>query len=97
MCSLFGIYDYKGALNGQQLSKAVNVLAREAEIRGKDATGIAYNHNGKMIIFKRDKPFAFQKSAAFKAEACHTAILPIQHDPGNATQRPSGLNIHHRK
>ena len=56
MCSLFGIYDYRGSLNGQQLSKAVNVLAREAEIRGKDATGIAYNHNGKIVIFKKDKP-----------------------------------------
>ena len=47
MCSLFGIYDYKGNLNVNQLNKAVNTLAREAEIRGKDATGIAYNHNGK--------------------------------------------------
>ena len=54
MCCLFGYYNYSGhAL--KNASALTNALAREATVRGTDATGIAYNHNGKIIINKEPK------------------------------------------
>ncbi|HWR30382.1 MAG TPA: hypothetical protein VN631_11190 [Negativicutes bacterium] len=56
MCSLFGIIDYKEALSQKWRNKAITVLSRESQIRGTDATGIAYNFNHQMRIFKRALP-----------------------------------------
>ena len=56
MCSLFGVIDYNHSLSGRQLDRAVNVLAQVCEVRGSDATGIAYNYRGGLKIFKRPKP-----------------------------------------
>ena len=54
MCCLFGIYNYSGnEIKG--LAKVTNSLAREATIRGIDATGIAYNHKGNLFIHKEAK------------------------------------------
>lgn len=53
MCSLFGIVDYKNALTCRQKNKMLSVLSRECEVRGTDATGIAYNYNGSLRIYKR--------------------------------------------
>ena len=44
MCCLFGIMDCNHRLSNREMNKAVNVLARLSEIRGTDATGIAYNN-----------------------------------------------------
>ena len=49
MCCLFGIYNCSGSeIKG--LSKVTNSLAREATARGMDATGIAYNHKGNLLL-----------------------------------------------
>ncbi len=56
MCSLFGIIDYKEALSQKWRNKAITVLSRESQIRGTDATGIAYNFNHQMRVFKRPWP-----------------------------------------
>lgn len=56
MCSLFGVIDYNHSLSGRQLDRAVNILAQVCEVRGSDATGIAYNYRGGLKIFKRPKP-----------------------------------------
>ena len=56
MCCLFGILDYGQCLNNKQLNKMVSVLSKACEVRGTDATGIAYNYNGKLCIFKRPLP-----------------------------------------
>ncbi len=56
MCCLFGILDYKQSLNNKQLNKIVSILSKACEARGTDATGIAYNYNGKLCIFKRPLP-----------------------------------------
>lgn len=54
MCCLFGIYNYSGSeIKG--LAKVTNSLAREATARGMDATGIAYNHKGNLLIHKEPK------------------------------------------
>ena len=43
MCSLFGLIDYEKRLTTRQRNKILNTLAKECEVRGTDATGIAYN------------------------------------------------------
>ena len=54
MCGLFGFYSYGNSKCN--LSKLTNVLASEASVRGTDATGIAYNHEDKLIIHKEALP-----------------------------------------
>lgn len=58
MCCLFGFYNYGGQAI-KNLSHLTNSLAEEATVRGTDATGIAYNHKGKLVIHKEPKS-AFQ-------------------------------------
>lgn len=53
MCSLFGIIDYGHVLTGKQKNRILAVLSNECEVRGTDATGIAYNHNDRIRIYKR--------------------------------------------
>ena len=54
MCCLFGYYNY-GSMPIKNISKLTNFLARQATIRGTDASGIAYNDNNKLIIHKESK------------------------------------------
>ncbi len=56
MCCLFGIYDYNNYFNKKQRNTILSILSTECEARGTDATGIAYNANGKLNIFKRPLP-----------------------------------------
>ena len=49
MCSLFGLIDFKECLSTHTKNKILNTLARECQVRGTDATGIAY-------IYKRPLP-----------------------------------------
>ncbi len=53
MCCLFGLMDFKRVLSTHQKNKILSVLSEESEIRGTDATGIAYNYCGRMHIYKR--------------------------------------------
>lgn len=53
MSCLFGILDYNQSLNSKQLNKMVAVLSKACEVRGTDATGIAYNYNERLCIYKR--------------------------------------------
>ena len=48
MCSLFGIIDYQNVLSSRQKNKILSVLSRECEVRGTDATGIAFR-----IVFEK--------------------------------------------
>lgn len=56
MCCLFGIVNYGQTLKQSQIKHILKVLSREAEVRGTDATGIAYNHGGRLLIEKRPLP-----------------------------------------
>lgn len=56
MCALFGVLDYKHSLGNEQMNLILNALATVGESRGTDASGIAYNKNGKLEIFKRPVP-----------------------------------------
>lgn len=59
MCCLFGVIDYRNSLSSAQMHTVVTALARAAEARGTDATGIAYSCNGKHYIYKRPYPAHF--------------------------------------
>ena len=59
MCSLFGLIDYQNALTTRQKNRILQVLAKECEVRGTDATGIAYNFSGSIKVYKR--PLAAHK------------------------------------
>jgi glucosamine 6-phosphate synthetase-like amidotransferase/phosphosugar isomerase protein len=52
MCCLFGVLDYSGNKN-DELNELVNSLAQHATIRGMDSTGIAYNKDGVLKIYKK--------------------------------------------
>lgn len=56
MCCLFGFVDYEHKLSRKQRTKLLTALSIASEERGTDATGIAYNHGGKLNIFKRPVP-----------------------------------------
>jgi len=56
MCCLFGILDYGNALTPSQKNHVLSVLSRACEVRGTDATGIAYNAKGSLCIYKRPLP-----------------------------------------
>ena len=56
MCALFGLVDYGNRFSAKQRTKIISVLAEECEVRGTDATGISYNSNGRLNIYKRAVP-----------------------------------------
>jgi len=56
MCCLFGVIDYAKSLTHRQREKLITALSIAAEVRGTDATGIAYHSGGKLHIFKRPQP-----------------------------------------
>ena len=56
MCCLFGVYDYTGGLTAVQKRRLVSALATASEVRGTDATGVAYNCDGHLAVYKRPWP-----------------------------------------
>lgn len=53
MCCLFGMIDLNQNFTGRQKSNLLHILATACEIRGTDATGIAYSAGGKIQVYKR--------------------------------------------
>ena len=56
MCCLFGLIDYRGTLTAKQKTRLIRELSIAAEVRGTDATGIAYNTEHGLQIYKRPIP-----------------------------------------
>ncbi len=56
MCGLFGFVDAGHKLTRKQRANILSALATASESRGTDATGIAYNADGKLNIYKRPIP-----------------------------------------
>lgn len=56
MCAVFGFLDYKGKISNAVLKKLIHHLSVAAEVRGTDATGIAYVRDGCIITYKKPKP-----------------------------------------
>ena len=55
MCGLFGFSSYNNSVSRQKLDKLLNCLASESQIRGTQATGIAYNNKHKVVVQKDSK------------------------------------------
>ena len=53
MCAIFGLIDYNRVFSAHQRECILKVLSEECEVRGVDATGFAFNSNGRLKIFKR--------------------------------------------
>ena len=56
MCAIFGVLDYKGKLVPSQRRQIIRELGKAAEVRGTDATGIAFFHEGRLHIQKAPRP-----------------------------------------
>lgn len=56
MCSLFGLLDYKGLLSPAQRLRIIRALSQAAEVRGTDATGIAFLAKDGLRIQKAPRP-----------------------------------------
>ena len=56
MCALYGFYDLNSVLPPKVKKKLLRSLSCESEIRGHDATGIAYISESELRIFKVGKP-----------------------------------------
>lgn len=56
MCAIFGLLDYKGDLDPAQRIQIISEPGTAAEVRGTDATGIAFFHGGKLCIQKAPRP-----------------------------------------
>ncbi len=56
MCALFGFLDIGHQVPMKVLRKILQALADASEIRGNDASGIAYVKDSSLTIYKRPKP-----------------------------------------
>ena len=56
MCAIFGLVNYKHLISKKRMRILLNRLAVASEVRGTDASGIAYVKKGKMVIYKRPVP-----------------------------------------
>ena len=56
MCAVFGFLDYKGKVSNAVLKKLIHYLSVAAEVRGTDATGIAYVRDSSIVTYKKPKP-----------------------------------------
>ena len=88
MCAVFGFLDYKGKVSNAVLKKLIHYLSVAAEVRGTDATGIAYVRDGSMVTYKKPKP-AHKVKLFFprdtRAVIGHTGSRPRAARSGTAT------------
>ena len=56
MCAIFGVLDFQGKLTPTQRLSLFRALANAAQIRGTDASGVAYVQNGTIQIQKAPRP-----------------------------------------
>lgn len=61
MCAIFGVLDYRGKLKPVQLRRMVKELGNTSEVRGTDATGIAFFVGDRLCIQKAPKPAHLMK------------------------------------
>ena len=81
MCAIFGLIDYNHTLNAKQREKLLSVLSEECEERGTDATGYAFNHNGKLTDIQASIRCSQSTSAVARRFKCHNGTHQ-NGDPG---------------
>ena len=85
MCAIFGVLDYKGKLDISQRLRFVKELGTAAEVRGTDATGIAFFQRDKLCIQKAPKP-AHRMKYRIPAEARYIMGHTHMTTQGNASR-----------
>ena len=93
MCAVFGFLDYKGKVSNAVLKKLIHYLSIAAEVRGTDATGIAYVRDGDIITYK--KPKSAHKVKLFfprdtRAVIGHTRFTTQGSEKRNCNNHPFG-------
>ena len=74
MCAIFGLIDYENIFNSRQRERIIHALSVECEIRGTDATGFAFNSDGRLRIFKRPIP-----ASALSVRLCDDTNIILGH------------------
>lgn len=91
MCALFGFLDYGKKIDFFTKRKIIKELSVAAEIRGTDATGIAYVKNADITIFKKAKP-AHKVDLYFPADTVcvmgHTRMTTQGNEKFNQNNHP---------
>ena len=91
MCCLFGILDFGNTLSACQRTRILSVLAKAAEARGTDASGIAYNRDSGMRIYKRPLPahrMSFQLPQDVRIIMGHTRMTTQGDEKRNWNNHP---------
>ena len=98
MCAIFGLIDYGKQLTARQKNKIISVLARACEVRGTDATGIAYNHGGSLRIYKRPLParkMRFRIPGGVNVVMGHTRLTTQGNEKYNQNNHPFRGELEH--
>ena len=77
MCCLFGYFNYSGQAI-KDINTLTNSLAEQATVRGTDATGIAYNDRGRIVIHKEPKAAYFNKIKLVIFLWNRSELLPVK-------------------
>ena len=91
MCCLFGLIDTAQYFTRQQKNDILHALAEASEARGQDATGVAYCHNGALMVRKRPVPgHAFPLQIPYDAAVVmgHTRLTTQGSEKKNYNNHP---------
>ena len=91
MCCLFGPLDTQKRLSGELKTKVLHLLAAAAEVRGTDASGIAYRSGGRLMICKSPVPghrLKFQIPDEVTAIMGHTRMTTQGNEKMNRNNHP---------
>ena len=91
MCAIFGLMDYKGGLEAAQRRRIIKALGTAAEVRGTDATGIAFFQRGQLCVQKAAKPahkMRYRIPSETKVIMGHTRMTTQGHASKNQNNHP---------
>lgn len=100
MCSLFGLIDYSNALPSFARKAIIKILSQECEVRGTDATGIAYNTHDTLRIYKkpiRAGKFKYSMPADSKVIIGHTRMTTKGNQKFNCNNHPFYGSVNNMK
>ena len=91
VCALFGIHDYSNSFSSRQKNIILSVLSQECQVRGTDATGIAFVRNKRLEIYKRPIPaykMRYNLPSNVKTVMGHTRMATQGSEKSNYNNHP---------
>ena len=91
MCCLFGLIDTRHQFTGKQKMKMLHALAAASEVRGTDATGVAFNTSSGLCVCKAPVPghaFRFHVRNDTTAAMGHTRMTTQGDEKHNQNNHP---------